>query len=229
MSEKLPRVPLNVPKLARLVKLNCAFGSANCGSFVRLFTSQRISNLALSVILNSFESDTCVHRRPGPSNVFRPSVPGVNAAGICECVEAEVTILRADRKSVRTDVPVFRLSLRVRQDLIRTESSIRQVIHGTSCECHGHRRSGLIRLCPCAVPSTEEPIFPSAAAHPSPTLAERKVPGKHADSPVLDIVVRSRFLKTAIVESHAAGRSIIIGIVDRLAEGVKDVEGYPAE
>src|SRR5688572_3524437 len=87
MSEKLPRVPLNVPKLARFVRLNAVLGSANCGSLVRLFTSHRSSNFDPSVILNSFERETWVQRSPGASKVFLPRVPVVNAAGYANALK----------------------------------------------------------------------------------------------------------------------------------------------
>ena len=81
MSEKLPRVPENVPKLVRLVRLNAEFGAANWGSLVTLFTSQRTLNFSLSRIGKSLDSESCVQRSPGASNKLRPAEPSVKAAG----------------------------------------------------------------------------------------------------------------------------------------------------
>ena len=47
----------------------------------KLLPSSRNSNRTRSRIFHHFASDSCVQFMPGPSNVLRPRLPTVNAAG----------------------------------------------------------------------------------------------------------------------------------------------------
>src|SRR3954453_19856794 len=81
-SENEPRVPGPRPNADALVKLYDEPGFPKFGCMNgKLFPSRRIRNLTRSLTCHGLASDSCVQVSPGPSNVFRPRVPAVNAAG----------------------------------------------------------------------------------------------------------------------------------------------------
>ena len=82
MSENDPRVPLKVPKAEGSVALNVELGGLKLWYLYTLLTSKRSWNFTRSpTIGNSLASEVCIQTKPGACRVFRPSVPGVKAAG----------------------------------------------------------------------------------------------------------------------------------------------------
>src|SRR2546426_12660789 len=81
-SENDPRVPGPLPKVDALLALYAEIGLLKFGCMNgKLFASSRSWNFILSPIFQPLASESCVHSSPGPSNVFRPRLPTVYAAG----------------------------------------------------------------------------------------------------------------------------------------------------
>ena len=82
-SENEPRVPNPRPNDNGLFAFQLDAGLLYCGCFFgkKLFASMRTWNLNFSFKVHHFASESCVQFNPGPSNVFRPRLPGVYAAG----------------------------------------------------------------------------------------------------------------------------------------------------
>src|SRR6266481_5216640 len=81
-SENDPRVPGPLPNVDALFALYVELGFPKFGCEKgKLLPSRRSSKRTRSRICHHFASESCVHIRPGPSNVLRPRLPTVNAAG----------------------------------------------------------------------------------------------------------------------------------------------------
>src|SRR5205085_1144763 len=82
-SEKEPRVPNPRPNWDGLLTVQVELGLLKLGCFLgkKLFASKRSCTRVRSLMRHHLASESWVQFRPGPSNVLRPRLPGVKAAG----------------------------------------------------------------------------------------------------------------------------------------------------